>query len=57
MPTVIRRRAPKRPINRPENGEMKTIGTVIGRISRPLSTAEWPRTSCRYWDWKNITLQ
>ena len=37
IPTVIRRRAPKRPISRPENGEMKIIGTVIGRISRPLS--------------------
>ena len=57
MPTVIRRRAPKRAISRPDRGEMKTIGTVIGRISRPLSTAEWPRTSCRYCDWKNITLQ
>ena len=57
MPAVIRRRAPKRAIRRPESGEMKTIGIVIGRIISPLSTAEWPRTSCRYWDWKNITLQ
>ena len=37
MPAVISRRAPKRPISRPEKGEMKTIGTVIGRISSPLS--------------------
>ncbi len=48
-------RAPKRAIRRPEKGEMKTIGAVIGRISSPLRIAEWPRTSCRYWGWKNIT--
>ena len=57
IPTVISRRAPKRPISRPEKGEMKIIGTVIGRISRPLAIGEWPRTSCRYWGWKNITAQ
>ena len=37
IPAVISRRAPKRPISRPEKGEMKTIGAVIGRIIRPLS--------------------
>jgi hypothetical protein len=57
IPTVISLRAPKRAINRPEKGETKIIGTVTGRIRRPLSTAEWSRTSCRYWDWKNITDQ
>ena len=57
MPTVISGRAPKRAISRPEKGEMKTIGAVIGRIIRPLRTAEWPRTSCRYCGWKNITAQ
>jgi hypothetical protein len=57
MPAVISRRAPKRPINRPEKGEMKIIGTVIGRISRPAAIGELPRTSCRYWGWKNITAQ
>ena len=44
-------------MSRPEKGEMKTIGAVIGRIIKPLSTAECPRTSCRYWGWKNITAQ
>ena len=44
-------------IRRPEKGEMKIIGTVTGRIIRPLSIGEWPRTSCRYWGWKNITAQ
>ena len=57
MPAVISRRAPKRPIRRPEKGEMKIIGTVTGRIIRPLRIGEWPRTSCRYWGWKNITAQ
>ena len=42
MPAVISRRAPKRPIRRAESGEITTIGAVIGRIIRPLSTAEWP---------------
>ncbi len=57
IPAVISRRAPKRAIRRPEKGEMKTIGTVTGRIIRPLRIGEWPRTSCRYWGWKNITAQ
>ena len=57
IPAVISRRAPKRPISRPEKGEIRTIGAVIGRTSTPLSIAEWPRTSCRYWGWKNITAQ
>jgi hypothetical protein len=57
MPALIRRRAPKRPIRRPEKGERKIIGAVIGRISRPAAIGEWPSTSCRYWGWKNITAQ
>jgi hypothetical protein len=57
IPAVIRTRAPKRSIRRPAIGEKKIIGIVTGRISSPLSTAEWPRTSCRYCAWKNITHQ
>jgi hypothetical protein len=57
MPAVISARAPKRAISRPEKGETTIIGVVTGMIRRPLSTAEWPRTSCRYCGWKNITDQ
>ena len=57
IPAVIRPRAPKRPISRPEKGETKTIGTVIGSTSKPQAIGVWPRTSCRYWGWKNITAQ
>ena len=35
----------------------RTIGTVTGRISRPLAIGVWSRTSCRYWGWKNISAQ
>ena len=57
IPKVISARGPKRSISGPQNGEMKTIGAVIGRTSSPAATGAVAEDSWRYWGWKKITAQ